>query len=128
MDGDFSHHPRYISDFFMAIKHCDVVIGSRMIFGGRERGRSAACRIITKKANLYIPIIFHTKIKDCTSGFLCFRREVVRVPFKQMISQWPSSVGKVFYYCLQQGFLIKEIPILFEDRRREKSKLNLRIF
>jgi hypothetical protein len=74
MDGDFSHHPRYISDFFMAIKHCDVVIGSRMI------------------------------------------------------SQCPASVGKVFYYCLQQGFLIKEIPILFEDRSREKSKLNLRIF
>jgi dolichol-phosphate mannosyltransferase len=80
MDGDFSHHPRYISDFFMAIKHCDGVIGSRMIFGGRERGRSVACRIITKTANLYIRIIFHTKIKDCTSGFRCFRREVVRVP------------------------------------------------
>jgi hypothetical protein len=50
MAGDFSYHPRYISDFLMAIKHCDVVIGSRMISGERERGRSVACRITTKTA------------------------------------------------------------------------------
>jgi dolichol-phosphate mannosyltransferase len=78
MDGDFSHHPRYLSDFLMAMKHFDVFFGSWMRPpGGRERGRSAACRIITKTANLYIRISFHTKIKDSTSGFRCSRREVL---------------------------------------------------
>ena len=39
MDGDFSHHPRYVPSFFEAIRQYDVVIGSRMVPGGTEKGR-----------------------------------------------------------------------------------------
>ena len=41
MDGDFSHHPRYLSDFLMAMKHFDVVIGSRMRSPGEEKEEEA---------------------------------------------------------------------------------------
>lgn len=126
MDGDFSHHPRYIPAFLEAIKRYDVVIGSRMVLGGGEkRGRSFLRCLITKFANYYIRLIFQINIKDCTSGYRCFRREVLEtLPLKQMISRGPSIVEEVLYACFLKGFSFKEIPIIFEDRKWGKSNLN----
>ena len=85
--------------------------------------------MITKIANVYIRLIFQSKLKDCTSGFRCFRRAVLEaLPLKQMISQGPSIVEEVLYHCFKKGFSVKEIPIIFEDRSQGKSKLNFRKF
>lgn len=126
MDGDFSHHPRYIPDFLKEIQDYDVIIGSRMVQGGEERERNVFRRFITKFANLSIRWIYQIKIRDCTSGFRCFRRAVLdALPLKKMISRGPSIVEEVLYACHCQGFSFKETPIIFEDRKRGKSSLTL---
>jgi len=118
MDGDFSHHPRHIPAFLHAIKHYDVVIGSRAIQGGEERGRSRFRSIITRFANTFIRWIYHVTIRDCTSGFRCFRRPVLEaLPLKKMISRGPSIVEEVLYACHCLGFS-------FEDRKRGASTLS----
>ena len=124
MDGDFSHHPRYIPAFLKAIETCDVVIGSRLIPGGGERGRSFFRQFITSLANHYIRLVFSTSVRDCTSGFRCFRRAVLKsLPLTKMVSQGPALVEEMLYCCLQKKFSIKEIPIVFDDRSQGKSKL-----
>ncbi|RLA93203.1 MAG: polyprenol monophosphomannose synthase [Deltaproteobacteria bacterium] len=126
MDGDFSHHPRYIPHFLKAIQHYDVVIGSRAIPGGEERGRKLSRRLITRFANSYIRWVYHLNIQDCTSGFRCFRRSVLEaLPLKKMISRGPSIVEEVLYACHCLGFSFKEIPIIFEDRKYGESNLSL---
>lgn len=126
MDADFSHHPRYIPAFLEAITCWDVVIGSRTVAGGQERGRTWLRRIITACANLYIRVLFQVKVRDCTSGFRCFRRKVLEgIPLAKMVSQGPSIVEEVLYACHRRRFAIAEIPIIFEDRRRGTSTLNL---
>lgn len=126
MDADFSHHPRYIPVLLEAIRRWDVVIGSRLVTGGAEHGRTWLRRIITTWANRYIRVLFQIKIRDCTSGFRCFRRKVLEgIPLEKMISQGPSIVEEVLYACHRRKFAITEIPITFEDRRRGTSTLTL---
>lgn len=125
MDGDFSHHPRHIPAFLHAIKHYDVVIGSRAIQGGGERGRSRFRRFVTRFANTFIRWIYHIPIRDCTSGFRCFKRTVLEaLPLRKMISRGPSIVEEVLYACHCLGFSFREIPIIFEDRKRGASTLS----
>jgi dolichol-phosphate mannosyltransferase len=126
MDADFSHHPRYIPAFLEAITRWDVVVGSRALRGGEERGRTLLRRIITKAANFYIRALFQIKVRDCTSGFRCFRRKVLEtIALEKMVSLGPSIVEEVLYACHRRGFTITEIPIVFEDRMRGKSTLDL---
>jgi len=126
MDSDYSHHPKYIPTFLKEIQNFDVVIGSRNIEGGKEAGRSVFREFITWFANVYIRIIMGINIKDCTSGYRCFRRQVLEsIGLEKMVSKGPSIVEEILYACHLKKFRIKEIPILFEDRTRGESTKNL---
>ena len=126
MDSDYSHHPKYIPIFLKEIQNFDVVIGSRNIEGGKEAGRSVFREFITWFANVYIRIIMGINIKDCTSGYRCFRRQVLEsIGLEKMVSKGPSIVEEILYACHLKKFRIKEIPILFEDRTRGDSTKNL---
>ena len=124
MDADFSHQPKYIPDLLKTIEGCDVVIGSRGIKGGEEAGRNLLRTMITKLANSYIRWLLGLKVRDCTSGFRCFRREVLEtIPLSNLYSNGPSIVEEILYHCHKNGFRVKEIPIIFQDRKRGKSSL-----
>jgi dolichol-phosphate mannosyltransferase len=126
MDRDYSHNPKYIPTFLKEIQNFDVVIGSRNIEGGKEAGRSVFREFITWFANVYIRIIMGINIKDCTSGYRCFRRQVLEsIGLEKMVSKGPSIVEEILYACHLKKFRIKEIPILFEDRTRGDSTKNL---
>ncbi|MFH2012921.1 MAG: polyprenol monophosphomannose synthase [Pseudomonadota bacterium] len=128
MDGDFSHKPLYIPLMLKEMDNCDVVIGSRLLEGGKEFGRHIIRTWVTQLANIYIRIILNLKIKDCTSGFRVFRREVLEVvDLNSMISTGPSIVQEVLFKASKKGFKIKEIPIVFEERMSGESTLNLKI-
>ncbi len=128
MDADFSHNPKYIPIFIEKIQDCDVVIGSRLIKGGGEVGRNFIRTIITTFANLYIRVMLGLKIKDCTSGYRCFKKEVLAsIGLDKMDSNGPAIVQEVLYACKKKGFKMVEVPILFENRRFGKSTFNTKI-
>jgi len=127
MDSDYSHHPRYIPDMIKEMKECDVVIGSRGIKGGGETGRNIIRQFITKFANFYIRLIMGVKTKDCTSGYRCFKKDVLKsINLDKMISTGPSIVEEILYACHLNSYHIKEIPIIFEERRKGKSTKELK--
>lgn len=126
MDGDYSHHPRYIPALVEAMRDCDVAIGSRAVSGGREVGRDFIRRGITQFANSFIRIVMGVSIRDCTSGFRCFKREVLQtIGLENMISAGPSIVEEILYACKLKGFKMKEVPIVFEDRVKGESTKTL---
>lgn len=128
MDADFSHNPKYIPQMIEEAKEYDIVIGSRYIKGGGEKGRSWKRKLITKLANLYIRFVLKLPVLDCTSGFRVFRREVLeKIKLDNLISRGPSIVQEVLYKAYRSGFKIKEIPIIFEERKEGKSTFNLKI-
>ncbi len=125
MDGDFSHQPRFIPDFLRAIRKCDVVIGSRFIPGGRDADRNLVRRTITFLARNFVRRKFHTLVRDVSSGFRCFTRAVLAaVDLDDMISVGPSIVLEILYKLTLLGAVIHEIPIIFVDRRRGRTKLS----
>ncbi len=126
MDGDFSHHPKYIPLFLKEIKDADVVIGSRYVNGGRDSDRSYIRIIMSKLANLFIRKYLSFDIMDCSSGYRCFRKEALSsIDWDKMISREPSIIEEVLYECKLKGYRIKEIPIVFQERKRGRQSLGL---
>jgi len=126
MDADFSHNPEAIPDFLEEIKEYDVVIGSRLIDGGSIVDRGLIRNIITHLANAYIRFILGVAQRDCTSGFRCYRKEVIAsLDLEQMISPGPALLEEILYACHKKGYQIKEIPIQFMDRKKGCSKLGM---
>jgi len=126
MDSDFSHHPKYLPEFIKYAQDYDVVIGSRFIKGGKETGRSVFRVWISILANTYIRVMLGFAVKDCSSGYRCFRSSLLRkIKFDQFISTGPSIVSELlFHICVYNKVKIKEIPIVFEDRQKGASKLH----
>ena len=126
MDADFSHDPKCIPEMLRRIKNCDVVLGSRLVKGGRDIGRGLWRRMITRIANLYIGIILGLPILDCNSGFRCFRSDVFKkIKTDNIFSEGPAIVQEVLYKCHIAGFKLCEMPIVFRERVRGKSSLTL---
>jgi len=126
MDADMSHDPKYIPLMIKELKNADLVIGSRRIKGSNEIGRSWFRRLVTLGANLYITIMLGIKVKDCNSGFRCFRRKVLeKIKVERLQSKGPAIVQEVLYKAHLKGFKIKETPITFINRTKGKSKLGL---
>src|SRR3989338_3095540 len=127
MDGDFSHHPRYIPQMLREMQKYDLVLGSRLVKGGHDIGRGIIRRIITILANFYITVMLGIRVKDCNSGFRCFRGSLLRkIKVERLESKGPSIVQEVLFKAHLAGARIKEIPIDFINSTKGKSKLGLR--
>lgn len=128
LDADYSHHPKYIPELLKYLQKYDVVIGSRMVVHGIEKGRKKVRSSLSLMANLIIRIILGIKIKDCTSGYRAFKRDILqKLDFDKFISINPEIVEELLYGCiLQPNAKIMEIPIIYYERAGGKSKLNLK--
>jgi len=125
MDADFSHDPACLPQLLAASRDWDVVIGSRAIPGGGEEGRGALRRFISWGAAVYLRAMLGVRVKDPTSGYRCFRRSAMEAAHPETLtSPGPSIVTEILYRC--RRCRIKEIPILFKDRREGRSKFNLK--
>ncbi len=128
MDADFSHDPIYIEKFIENAAEDTVIIGSRLIKGGKEIGRNIIRTIITFFANLYIRVLLNLPVKDCTSGYRLFPSKILkRIPLGKFKSKGPEIVQELLYHCKKQKARFLEIPIVFRDRRAGKSTFNLKI-
>ncbi len=117
MDADYSHHPKFIPALIAEMENNDVVIGSRLTDGGKEEGRNIGRVFITWFANTYIRLLMGVPINDCTSGYRCFKRNVLEsIQLDKMVSVGPSIVEEILYACALKSYRIKEIPIFFEER------------
>jgi dolichol-phosphate mannosyltransferase len=127
MDADYSHHPKYIPAFLEAVKRYDLVLGSRSVSEGRDLRPSALRKYLTVFSSFYARSILNLPVKDCNSGFRCYRRDVLETIDMQTIrSVGPSIVQEILYKAHLAGFTIGEIPIDFIEREVGTSNLNLR--
>ena len=129
MDADFSHNPKYLPSMFEALKTYDLVLGSRYVAGGGVVNWSLKRKLISRGGSLYAKIILGLPQNDLTGGFKCFRREVLEtIDVNQLKSTGYSFQIETTYKTYLNGFKIKEIPIIFEDRVLGVSKMSGNIF
>ena len=129
MDADFSHRPEDLPCLLRAAESADLAIGSRDVPGGRAEDRSLLRRFVSKGGNLYARTFLDLPIRDCTSGFKCFRREVLEaVDFADIRSNGYGFQVEMNHLCHRAGFGIAEVPIVFPDRTAGRSKMSWQIF
>lgn len=128
MDADFSHDPRYIPMFLSSINEHDLVIGSRYVPGGGIQNWSIWRELVSMGGNLYARTLTGMQVKDATSGYRCFRREVLEaIDFSRIEASGYAFQVEMAYVAWRMGFDVFEIPIIFTDRRVGQSKMSRRI-
>ncbi len=128
MDADLSHDPKEIPQFLAALQEADLVVGSRYLTGINVINWPLRRLILSYGASVYTRIITGLPLKDCTSGFKCFKREVLEnIPLDKVKSNGYSFQIEMNFKAWKRGYKIKEIPIIFYDRTVGQSKMNKKI-
>lgn len=128
MDADFSHDPKVLPCFFEKMKDYDLVIGSRYLNGVSVVNWPLRRLMLSYFASVYTRTITGLRISDCTSGFKCFRREVLEAIAPETIkSDGYSFQIEMNYRSMEKGFRIGEVPIIFIDRHAGTSKMSKKI-
>lgn len=129
MDADFSHDPAVLIEMAKHIASCDVVIGSRYVKGGSLDERWPAWRkLLSAFGNFYARTILSFPLRDVTTGYRMWRREVLQnMPLDRIRSNGYIFLVEMAYVAYLMKYRISEVPIHFADRRWGKSKMSLRI-
>jgi dolichol-phosphate mannosyltransferase len=128
MDADFSHDPASLPDFVAAIADADLVIGSRYLHGVTVVNWPMGRLVLSFAANRYTRLVTGLPLNDATGGFKCFRRAVLEaIDLDQVRSDGYSFQIEMSFKAWKKGFRLREIPILFSDRRVGISKMSKKI-
>ena len=128
MDADFSHDPVALDEFLQEIETHDLVLGSRYLHGITVVNWPLKRLVLSVGANRYAGFVTGMSLKDCTGGFKCFRRSTLeQLPLDRIKSDGYSFQIEMNYHCWRRKLAIKEIPIMFADRRVGVSKMSKRI-
>jgi len=126
MDADFSHNPNDLDRLSAACDAgADVAVGSRYVKGGTTENWPLDRKIYSQGGSAYTRIITGMPVKDPTAGFVCYKRKVLETINLDHI----KFIGYAFqiemkFASWRLGFKIKEVPILFIDRKIGVSKMS----
>lgn len=126
MDADFSHNPNDLIKLYRACKNgADLAVGSRYCQGVNVVNWPMNRVLLSFFASKYVRLITGLHINDSTAGFVCFTRKVLEeLPLDQveLVGYGFQIEMKFRAYC--KKFKIVEIPIIFTDRTKGKSKMS----
>ena len=126
MDADFSHNPDDVPRLLAAAAGADLAIGSRYVRGGRIENWPVHRLVLSGFANRYIRSITGLGVRDCTSGFRCWRREALaQVPLDRIRSDNYAFLVELLWEAVSRGARVTEVPITFVERRQGVSKLSM---
>jgi dolichol-phosphate mannosyltransferase len=128
MDADFSHDPKYLPAMTEAASEADLVLGSRYLRGVSVVNWPLHRIILSSVANEYIRAVTGLAEKDCTTGFRCWRREALaKIPLDSLISDGYAFLVEQLYLAHQAGCRVREVPIIFVERREGASKVSSKV-
>jgi dolichol-phosphate mannosyltransferase len=128
MDADFSHDPKYLPVMLAASREADLVLGSRNLPGGGTVNWGLLRKIISRGGSLYARTILGIPVRDLTGGFKCFHRRVLEaIDLPTVECSGYAFQIELTYRTIRKGFRVREIPIVFVDRRVGQSKMSKRI-
>ena len=124
MDCDFSHDPAQVKDLLSAATENDLVIGSRYIDGIRIINWPFHRLLLSYLASIYTRFVTNIPVCDTTGGFKCFsRKALLSLDLNNVISKGYIFQLELNYKVWSQGLRVKEVPIIFYERRDGQSKM-----
>lgn len=132
MDADWSHSPTYLPALMDPIIEekslpCDVVVGSRYVPGGGVRNWPWRRRAMSRLVNWYARWILSIPCHDCSGSYRCYRVDLLRqIRLTEIRSRGYSVYEELLWHLRRAGARFREVPIIFADRDRGESKINVR--
>lgn len=124
MDCDFSHDPAQVPDLLVAAQTNDLVIGSRYIDGIRIINWPFRRLLLSYLASIYTRFVTGIPVCDTTGGFKCFSRKALEsLDLNNIISKGYIFQLELNYKVWCKGLSVKEVPIIFYERRDGQSKM-----
>ncbi len=129
MDCDFSHNPNDLKRLRDAANSADVVVGSRYIQGVNVVNWPMSRLLLSYFASMYVRIVTRMKVMDATAGFVCYRRKVLEtIDLNRVEMQGYGFQIEMKYTAIKLGFKLKELSIIFTERREGISNMSTGIF
>lgn len=126
LDADFSHNPKYIPELLASMEDCDVAIGSRYVPGGGVAGWTRLRKLMSQSINVWARLCMGLTTEDNSGSFRCYRvAKLAEIDWDLTMAKGYAFQEEVLYRCRRVGCRMCEIPIIFEDRRFGKTKINL---
>ncbi len=128
MDADFSHDPADLARLIGASEEADLVLGSRYVPGGGVADWGRFRRMLSRGGSWYARTVLGVAVNDLTGGFKCFRRETLEdIGLDRVETQGYGFQIELTYRAIQAGKSVREVPIVFRERRAGRSKMTARI-
>ena len=128
MDADFSHRFNDLDNLIAELNSADLILGSRYVLYGGSEGWDWKRKLLSLSANKVSKTIIGTKLNDLTTGFRIYNTKALKTTkFENVSTDGYAFQIEMVYLFLDNRKLIKEVPIIFEERRLGKSKMNDRI-
>jgi dolichol-phosphate mannosyltransferase len=128
MDSDFSHDPADLPRLIAAAGEADLALGSRYVPGGGVTDWGVVRRTLSRGGSWYARTILRAPVRDLTGGFKCFNRRVLEtIDLEGIHADGYGFQIELTYRALKAGFTVKEVPIVFRERRAGRSKMTAKI-
>ena len=125
MDADFSHDPAQLPSLIAGVSRADLVLGSRYVPGGGVVNWPIRRRLLSRFANGYIRTVTRLSVRDCTTGYRCWRLAALgALPLERIRSEGYSFLIETLFMAARSGARVAEVPITFVERRQGESKLS----
>jgi dolichol-phosphate mannosyltransferase len=126
MDADGSHRAQDLDSIVDAARGSGGLgVGSRYMRGGRIAGWPAHRYLLSWGANAYCRALLGLNVRDCTSGFRCYTRDLLEaIGLDEVVSQGYSFQIEMVHRTVRRGYPVVEVPITFEDRVAGASKVS----
>ena len=131
MDADFSHPPEDLINLYNACHNngFDMSIGSRYISGVNVVNWPMGRIMMSYYGSMYVRIVTRMKIMDTTAGFVCYTRKVLEaIDLDKVKMKGYGFQIEMKFTAWKKKFKIKEVPIIFTDRKQGTSKMSGGIF
>ena len=125
MDADFSHDPADVPTLLSHLDNADLVIGSRYKNGISVVNWPLRRLLISLAGNWYARLITGIPVHDTTGGFKAWKTETLKsIDFKTVDANGYGFQIVMNYRTWKASKTIKEVPIVFTERRDGQSKMN----
>lgn len=128
MDSDFSHDPRDLPRLVDAAAEADLVLGSRYVEGGGIADWGHFRRMLSRGGSWYARTVLGVDVRDLTGGYKCWRAGALEgIGFRDTHADGYGFQIELTYRALRAGYTVREVPIVFSERRAGRSKMDARI-
>jgi len=125
MDADGSHQPHHLHSILAALRHADVVIGSRWVRGGAVQNWPLSRKALSVGGNLYTRMLLGMPVHDATAGFRAYRASALEtIGLDRVASEGYCFQVDLTVRAVRAGLRVKEVPITFVERELGDSKMS----